>query len=244
MHQTFGYDVIQSLIAMFIAWFIGYIYFSIYMVHFSGWGYVTDFSAIFFWTGIFAFVASITFVPLTVKLFNKFLFVRTKVLFPLFTVLASQIALTILLLPFTNFQPFQMGVFYYIYAAVIGLVFGLFYLWFQTRCFFSNKDRITKRIAILISPIVYLLFLFYLLPYINPAIAYRYFGNSIKEKAIEFVLSKYKVGDEVKEINNQLPGFTGNIISKGNMSGSSENFSYNIEFENGIITKITISNIK
>ena len=226
---------------MFIAWFVGYIFFSIYMVHFSGWGYVTDFSAVFFWTGLFAFVTSLTFVPLTIKLFNKLSF-KKKVLFPIITLLVSQIALTILLLPFTGLRPFEMGAFYFFYAAIIGLAFGLFYIWFQTKNFFSDKSRIVKKVVILSSPIILLLFLFYLFPYLSPSIAFKYFGDTIKDKAIEIVLIRYKAGDKLKDLSNQLPGFIESTNDKGSAFGSTEKFTYNIEFEHGFITKMTLTN--
>ena len=152
----------------------------------------------------------------------------------------SQFALTLLLLPFTNFQPFQMGLFYYIYAGIIGIAFGLIYLLLQKTIFFSNKDRWVKKILILITPILFLLFLFYLLPYTNTSIAYKYFGDSIKDKAIKSILRKYKVGDKIKDLNRELPLFGGDKIGKGNAAGSMESFSYNIQYENGIITELII----
>jgi len=244
MQRAITYHKVQSLIAMFVAWFIGYIYFAIKMVHFSGWGYVTDFSAVFFWTGLFAFISSLTFVPLTIKLFNKTLLNRRKYLFPISTMLLSQVALTILLLPFTNFQPFQMGLFYYIYAGIIGLAFGLIYLLFQKIEVFSTKDNKYKKFLVLIFPVLFLLFLFYLFPYTNTTLAYKYFGDSIKDKAIKSVLRKYKVGDKIMDLNVQLPSFGPGAIGNGNMAGTMENFTYDIEYENGIITKLTINDRK
>lgn len=244
MQLDITYDKIQSIIAMFVAWFIGYMYFAVRMVHFSGWGYVTDFSAVFFWTALFALISSITFVPLTIKLFNKTELKKMTFLFPVMTMLVSLVALTILLLPFTNFQPFQMGLFYYIYAGIIGVAFGLIYLWFQKKSFFSDKNRLAKKILILVSPILFILFLFYLFPYTNTTIAYKYFGDSIKDKAIKSVLSKYKVGDTIKDLNRELPSFGGDTIGNGNMAGSMDNYSYNIKYENGIITELTINESK
>lgn len=112
---------------MFIGWFFGYVYFAVRMVHFSGWGYVTDFNAIFFWTSLFALISSVTFVPLTIFIFNKVTKGTYNKWFPVATTLASQVALTILLLPFTGLRPFDMGVFYFLYAAIIGFTFGSFY---------------------------------------------------------------------------------------------------------------------
>ena len=244
MHKTLTYDIPQSFVSMFIAWFTGYIYFAIYSVYFSGWGYITDFSAIFLWTGLFAFICVFTFVPLIIFIFKKISFSRSNIFFPFFTILFSQIALTILLLPFTAFQPFQMGLFYFVYAAVIGLTFGLFYLLLQTKLHLNDKKQWIKKTIFLFFPILFLIFLFYVFPFVCPGLAYTYFGDSIKDKAIKSVLRKCKVGDSIQKINNQLPDFANNMSGKGMMSASMGDFYYNIEFENGKITKLMTKDTK
>ena len=244
MHKKLTYDIPQAFVSMFIAWFTGYIYFAIHSVYFSGWGYITDFSAIFFWTGLFTFICVFTFVPLIIFLFRKTSLSRSNIFFPLFTILFSQIALTILLLPFTDFQPFQMGFFYFVYAAVIGLAFGLFYLLFQSKLNLKDKKQWIKKTIFLFFSVLFLVFLFYVFPYVSPGLAYKYFGDSIQDKAIISVLRKCKVGDTIQKINCQLPNFASNTRGKGMMSASMDNFYYNIEFENGKITKLITKDTK
>ncbi|MDO7853777.1 hypothetical protein [Hymenobacter convexus] len=242
------YNKLQSFIAMFIAWFAGYLYFAIYMVHFSNWGYVTDFTPILFWTGLFALISAFVFVPIIIKSYNKTLLARQKKLFPLATGASSQLVLMLLLLPFTNFRPFEIGSFYFGYAGIIGCVFGIFYALFQHVGLFDNTNTLLGKALIIISPALFLVFLFQLFPYASPTLAYKYFGDSIKEKAMFYVLGKYKVGDRITDLESQLPGLTGQALRQpagiGMASGSGNGFSYDIKFEKGTITELVIDNSK
>jgi hypothetical protein len=242
------YNRLQSFIAMFIAWFVGYLYFAIYMVHFSGWGYVTDFTPILFWTGLFALISAFVFVPMIIKLYNKAFLASQKKGFPLATGVASQLVLALLLLPFTDLRPFEIGWFYFGYAGIIGLVFGMFYSFFQHIDLFNNTNTLLGKLLIIISPALFLVFLFQLFPYTNPTLAYKYFGDSIKAKATFYVLGKYKVGDKITDLESRLPGLTGEVLgqppSVGMASGSGNGFSYDIKFEKGKITELVIDNSK
>lgn len=243
MNQNLVFDKWQTFIAMFIGWFAGYIYFAIHMVHFSGWGYVTDFSAIFFWTGIFALISAFTFVPMLIRIYNKTLVAKQKLFFPLAAVLASQIALAVLLLPFTNFRPFELGGFYFGYAGIVGFVFGLFYVLFQINPLFNDDSQLTKKMAFFVSPVLFLFFLFYLFPYANPTLAYKYFGDSIKEKAMLYVVSKFKVGDKIKDLHNQLPKDTRDVfVDSVAIFGMESGSGYSIKYEKGVITELVIDN--
>ena len=248
MRTELVYNKLQSFIAMFIAWFAGYLYFAIHMVHFSGWGYVTDFTAIFFWTGLFAFISAFAFVPIIIKCYNKTPLTRQKKLFPLATGVSSQLVLALLLLPFTNFRLFEMGGFYFGYAGIIGFIFGLSYALFQNIALFDNTNTLLGKLLIIISPALFLIFLFQLFPYTNPTLAYKYFGDNIKDKAMFYVLGKYKVGDKITDLESRLPGLTGEVLGQpsgiGMASGSGNGFSYDIKFEKGIITELVIDNGK
>ncbi|MDO7848062.1 hypothetical protein Q5H92_16980 [Hymenobacter sp. M29] len=248
MRTKLVYNKLQSFIAMFIAWFAGYIYFAIYMVHFSNWGYVTDFTFILSWTGIFTLISAFVFVPIIIKGYNKTFLTRQTKLFPLVTGAASQLVLALLLLPFTDLRPFEISWFYFGYAGIIGCVFGVFYAMFQIFWPFDSTSTWLRKSLIIISPALFLVFLFQLFPYITPTLAYKYFGDSIKEKAIFYVMGKYKVGDKISDLESQLPGLTGQGLGQpadiGMASGSGYGFSYDIKFEKGIITELVIDSSK
>lgn len=227
---------------MFIGWFFGYVYFAVRMVHFSGWGYVTDFNAIFFWTSLFALISCVTFVPLTIVIFNKVTKGTYHKWFPVATTLVSQVALIILLLPFTALRPFDMGVSYFLYAAIIGFTFGSCYYIMQVNNFCGADDSKLKKTAVLIVPVAFILFLFNLFPYIAPSIAYKYFGGTIREKATKHVLQSFNPGDKITDLNAKLPGFGGSTTGSGSISGSGGAISYDIKYDNGIITNITVDN--
>jgi hypothetical protein len=242
------YNKLQSFIAMSIAWFVGYLYFAIRMVHFSGWGYVTDFTPILFWTGLFALISAFAFIPGIIKCYNKTLLTKQKKWFPLATGVASQLVLALLLLPFTNLRPFDMSWFYFGYAGVIGFVFGVFYALFQRVALFDNINTFPGKLLVIISPALFLVFLFQLFPYTNPTLAYTYFGDSISDKALLYILGKYKVGDRIADLQKQLPRMVGRELVQesdvGGASGTGNGYSYDIEYEKGIITKLVVTNSK
>jgi hypothetical protein len=240
MQLTFTYGKTQVLLSMLLGWCFGYAYFSIRMVHFSGWGYVTDFNSVVFWTSLFSAISTFTFVPLTIKIFNKLTKGRFTYCFPVATFFSSQVALTILLLPFTEFRPFEMGTFYFLYAGVVGFAFGAFYYFMQTKNIFGTSMSKSKKFLVLIATTL----LFYLtvsfLPIVSPSIAYRYFGDSIKSRAVRHVLGQLRPGDKLAHLNSRLPGFIGDVFDSGSTAGSDDGFSYDVKFDQGVVTSINL----
>jgi len=244
MQKSITFNIIQAYLAMFIAWFSGYIYCSIRMVHFTRWGYVTDFSYVLSGTGIVAAISIITFVPLTIFIFKRIRINYNYLFFPIATLLSSQIALSFLLSPFNQGiplgLPFTQREFYYTYAGIIGLVFGVAYVVLQNKYLFGSNSSLLGKTILFSSPILFLLFLFYIFPYLIPSIAYKYFGDDIKDRAIIGVLSKYKTGDNIMELQKDLPNFGVDSIGTGSMLGERSAYRYEIVYENGIITKLYI----
>ncbi|MGR6088072.1 MAG: hypothetical protein ACU4F9_07845 [Arcticibacter sp.] len=242
MKRAITFNIIQAYLAMFIAWFSGYIYCSIRMVHFTRWGYVTDFSFVLSGTGIVAATCIFTFVPLTIYIFKKIKINYNYLFFPIATLLSSQIALSFLISPFNESVifglPFTQREFYYTYAGIIGLVFGVAYLVLQNKYLFGSDSSLLGKTILFSSPILFLLFLFYIFPYLIPSIAYKYFGDDIKDRAIIGVLSKYKTGDNIMDLKKDLPNFGGHSIGTGSILGERSAYRYEIEYENGIITKL------
>lgn len=119
------FKVAISLLSMLIAWFIGFLFHSVYQLFFLTKSRIEDISFILFWSGLFCLISSITIVPIVIWISNKF---KSIFFFIVFSVLAS--FLVMLVLPFIlfGFRPSEMGSYMYIYAIVIGFFFSTIYL--------------------------------------------------------------------------------------------------------------------
>lgn len=67
----------------------------------------------------------------------------------------------------------------------------------QVNNFCSADDSKIKKIAVLLIPVAFVLFLFNVFPYIAPSLAYKYFGDTIREKATQHVLHSFNPGDKI-----------------------------------------------
>ncbi len=119
------FNVAISLFSMLIAWFIVFLFHSIYQLFFLSKSRIEDMSFILFWSGLFCFLSSITIIPIVVLISNK---LKNIFYFIVFSILAS--FLVMLVLPFIlfGFRPSEMGSYMYIYALVIGFFFSTIYL--------------------------------------------------------------------------------------------------------------------
>lgn len=242
MQLAIIYRPLPAILAMFIAWLAGYAYFAIRSVHFSSWGYVNNFTFIFNWTGIFALISSLIFVPLLLKLITKTSFITNKAGFLLAVLLCSQLALILLLLPFLGFHAFLIGKFYFGYAAVIGIVFGLIYPQLQSLHLFSKRGwTAAKLLAFTLMPL-FLAFLFYGFPYLTPSLAYTYFGDSIKDRAARSVLAHHKIGDKLSNLQQELPRLIGNEDACQGCTGSLSAEGYELAYKDGVITELAETN--
>lgn len=116
---------------MLLAWLIGYLGYIIYQLYFLNIGRIEEGIVIFSWSAIFCFFSSVVVAPIIVWIANKCK--KSQLLFVLLSLLAS--FLVMLILPFLlfGFSPSNMGLYVYIHASIISVIFSLIYLRFNNK---------------------------------------------------------------------------------------------------------------
>ncbi len=245
--KNIRFNIFAGLLAMYVAWFLGYVFHAVYNVDLLGYG-IGDFSFIVIWSAIYCIVSLFVFVPIAVWLSNKFNKARHPFLW--FSTLAGPVAMFTISLCFGLYPDRAGWWYYYFYALVVSFSFGFLY-----PLAYWLKDFINVWLYWAIGmgfPIVSLALLTYVMPLVFPRIAYCYFGEPIKGKALEHVIRNIEVGDTAAELNKKLPGLFTDFVkkkqnhpriirSKGSSIGTSRSgLEYYIEFEDYKVKTIEI----
>ena len=115
----------------------------------------------------------------------------------------------------------------FIDAFICGIVFGYsFYItWNKKR----SKVKQIHIIPILTLPALFLFIYLYALPKLFPSLAYKLVPKYITHEIFRNTIKKFKVGDELSELQKALPGEFEFDDCYGNRGGTFENFQYVIE---------------
>ncbi len=118
-----------------------------------------------------------------------------------------------------------LGVF--IDALVYGLIFGLTFhlIWNKKR----NEIKQLHLIPILILPILFLFIYLFAFPKLLPSLAYNAVPQYVRHDILKNTIPKFKVGDELSELQKALPGEFEFDDCYGNRGAMLENFQYVIE---------------
>ena len=115
----------------------------------------------------------------------------------------------------------------YIDAFICGLIFGLTFHWIW------NKKREELKqlhlIPILTFPLVFLFIYLYAFPKLLPSKAYNVVPQFVRHDILRETISKFKVGDDLADLQEALPGEFELENCYGNRGATLENFQYVIE---------------
>jgi len=193
-----------------------------------------DTGVVIFWASFFLLIFYGLFILIPKKRIVK---LTEKLTLPSFTILSGIYALIgfiiligWLFLMSDNFY----GVF--IDAFVCGLIFGLTFhlIWNKKR---SELKQI-HLIPILILPIFFLFIYLFAFPKLLPSIAYNAVPQYVRHAILKNTIPKFKVGDDLTELQKALPGEFEFDDCYGNSGAMLENFQYVIEVNCCKITRI------
>ncbi|WP_203296775.1 hypothetical protein [Luteirhabdus pelagi] len=205
-------------------------------------GKATDSGVIIFWSGIFILVSWIIFLiwPIAkIKSDSKLL--KTKLFIPLAIIYAA-IAYAVII--GSMFQSFELLLIFLPQALFVGLIFGIVFIGLinsKRIADFLYKKPLTKTLFFF-SPVILISLFLYIIPMIAPSLVFRFVPNPVRTKIIANTIPKYKVGDDVEQLKNELPGYLAHIKNgSGNMFATMENFAFVLQANCGKIVRLEYS---
>ncbi len=184
-----------------------------------------DTGVILFWDSFFLLIFYGLFILIPQKRIVKLTEKLTLTSFTLLSGIYAILGFTILIgwgfLMSGNFD----GVF--LDAFVCGLIFGLSFhlIWNKKR----NELKQIHLIPILTLPIFFLFIYLLAFPKLLPSIAYKTVPQYVRHQILKNTIPKFKVGDDLSELQKALPGQFEFENCYGNLSMSLENFQFVIE---------------
>ena len=184
-----------------------------------------DTGVVLFWASFFLLIFYGLFILIPQKRIVKLTEKLTLTSFTLLSGIYALIGFTILIgwgfLMSDNFY----GVF--LDAFVYGLIFGLTFhlIWNKKR----NELKQIHLIPILTLPIFFLFIYLFAFPKLFPSIAYNAVPQYVRHDILKNTIPKFKVGDDLSELQKALPGEFEFENCYGNRGASLENFQYVIE---------------
>ena len=209
-------------------------------------GKTDDSGVILFWSGIYILLSWIFFIWIPTKLIPKLKYGKAIYFATPIMGLYSAIAYTILLGKIFDFG--ETYIFFLPYAILTGLIYGLLFT-------IIKVSPTSEKYLLFLTPSIGIAF-YLLFPLILPSQAYRFMPDRTQDKIVSKIIPQLKEGESYKLYLEKLPnafktpkGLRNAFVwvsSKEeipedyntSMSASNEFISFNMQVENGIITKL------
>jgi len=208
-------------------------------------GKTNDSGIILFWSGIYVILSWVIFLWLPTLIFRKIKFGKAIILAGPILAIYAGIIFTLLL--GKTFQYSETYTFYLPYAMLTGLVYGILLTLLNHR----KELSLILWMSVLIMSISF----YFIFPLLLPSQALRFMPDKIQDKIVSRIVPKLKVGNKYNPYLTREPslnsnkGSTSEILKikhqnrdknyKSSLSASNEYISYELEVENGIITKLS-----
>nr|WP_298994638.1 hypothetical protein [uncultured Polaribacter sp.] len=184
-----------------------------------------DTGVVLFWSSFFLLIFYVLFILIPQKRIIKLSEKLNLALFTFFSGIYSLIGFTILV----GWGFLMANHFYEVFldAFVCGLIFGLTFhlIWNKKR----EKLKQIHLIPILTLPFIFLFIYLFAFPKLLPSYAYNTVPQYIKHDILRNTIPKFKVGDELSELQQALPGEFDFENCYGSRGASLEKFQYVIE---------------
>ncbi|WP_396633307.1 hypothetical protein [Maribacter sp. R86514] len=183
-----------------------------------------DVGVILFWSSLFLLIFYGLFILIPRKLIVKLSEKLNVILFSIISGIYSLLGFVILI-GWLFLQSDFSGVF--LDALVCGLIFGFSFhtMWTKKRTDFKQFHLI----PILITPFVFLLIYLFAFPKFLPSIAYKFVPKNIQHDILVNTIPKFKVGDDLADLQSALPGEFEFDDCYGNRGAILNEFQYVIE---------------
>ena len=183
-----------------------------------------DTGVILFWASLFLLIFYGLFILIPqkriVKLIEKLNLISFAILSGVYSLLGF-----IILIGWIFLKSDFIGVF--LDAFVCGIIFGLtFYLVWNNK---RNELKQIHLIPILTLPILFLFSYLYAFPKLLPSLAYNAVPQYVRHDILKKTIPKFKVGDELSELQKALPNEFEFENCKGSRSSMMEDFQFVIE---------------
>ena len=227
---TIGWTMMSLLYSIYLGWTHG-------MAHESG--------VIIAWSGIFVYLGWAIFLILPLNLLDHSKPIFKRHIFPFITGLYG--AITYVILVGGLFRSWSLVIMFLQLPILVGLIFGFTY-----STIIHNEKLINLlikkpayKLLSFISPAIILAFFLLLLPTIFPSLVFRYMPDEIQEHIFVREISKFKVGDNFKNLENAVPGYfndKGGIINgNGGYYGYGPFIDYKLEVKNDTIMELELT---